>query len=132
MFQKIINPFSLHPKKLFLIDGLGAMLSAFLLGIVLVELENIFGIPTSVLYCLATFPTFFALVDFYAIAKGNNTKMFLKIIAALNLFYGILSLIFVVMYFEKMTFWGSLYLILEMVIVTFLAFIELKVAENIH
>ncbi len=132
MFQKIINPFSLHPKKLFLIDGLGAMLSAFLLGIVLVELETIFGIPTSVLYWLASFPIFFTLVDFYAFTKGKNTKMFLKIMAALNLFYGILSLIFVVLYFEKMTFWGSLYLILEMVIVTFLAFIELKVAENIH
>ena len=75
MFQKIINPFSLHPKKLFLIDGLGAMLSAFLLGIVLVELETIFGIPTSVLYWLASFPIFFTLVDFYAFTKGKNTSI---------------------------------------------------------
>lgn len=128
----MINLLKHHPKKLFLIDGFGAILSAFLLGIVLVHWEPIFGIPTSVLYFLAAFPIFYALVDFYAFTKGKNTKLFLKIMAALNLLYAILSLILGVMYFEKITFLGSLYLTLEMMIVTSLAFIELKIAENIH
>ena len=59
MLEKFIS----HPKKLFLIDGLGAILSAFLLGYVLVKLERVFGIPSKTLYFLATLPMFFVIYD---------------------------------------------------------------------
>ena len=54
-----------NPKRIFQIDRFGAILSAFLLGIVLVKLENPFGIPKPTLYVLASFPCFFAIYDFY-------------------------------------------------------------------
>ena len=38
---------NLTPKKLFLIDGIGAVLSAFLLGVVLVKLQSLIGMPTN-------------------------------------------------------------------------------------
>lgn len=65
MLEKFIS----HPKKLFLIDGLGAILSVFLLGFVLVKLERVVGIPSKTLYFLATMPVFFAIYDLYSIKK---------------------------------------------------------------
>ena len=55
----LINSFYKKPKRLFIIDGIGAITSAFMLGIILVKLENIFGIPSSTLYLLAAFPMLF-------------------------------------------------------------------------
>ena len=42
-FKDVITKAELNPKKLFLIDAYGAILSAFLFGVVLVKFEEIFG-----------------------------------------------------------------------------------------
>ena len=57
--EQLITIAELNPKKLFLIDGFGAIISAFLLGVVLVKFEEKIGVPVSVLYLLATIPLFF-------------------------------------------------------------------------
>ena len=43
----------INPKKLFLIDSLGALISAVMLGLVLTRFEHIFGMPQNVLYFLS-------------------------------------------------------------------------------
>ena len=68
-FQKAVKQFSSNPKKLFLIDGLGALVSAFFLGVVLVRLESFFGIPPFILYFLAFLPCLFAAYDFFCYLK---------------------------------------------------------------
>ncbi|MEN8696651.1 MAG: hypothetical protein ABF317_05040 [Bacteroidia bacterium] len=55
--------FAKDPKQLFLVDALGAALSAVLLGVVLVNYEPIFGIPSDSLSLLAAVPYFFAVYD---------------------------------------------------------------------
>jgi hypothetical protein len=60
--KRIVEWSNTNPKKLFLIDGLGALLSAILLGVVLVQLEYLFGIPKSTLYFLASLPCLFTIV----------------------------------------------------------------------
>jgi len=68
-----------NPKKLFLFDGFGAILSALLLGVVLVELESIFGIPRKTLYFLAFLPCLFATYDFFCYFRMKQTfQSFLK------------------------------------------------------
>ena len=130
--EYLITKAELNPKKLFLIDGFGAILSAFLLGIVLVKFEIIFGIPSSVLYPLATIPIFFAIYDFYCYRKGHQkVGLLLKGIAVLNLIYCFISLGLVSYQFETSTDLGWIYILIEITIVLTLAIIEFRVGRKI-
>lgn len=131
-FKQIIEAFELNPKKLFLIDGIGAILSAFLLGIVLVKLERFFEIPASTLYLLAVLPICFALYDGYCYRKGNDKiAQSLKTIAVMNLLYCCLSFGFMVYHFEILTNLGCVYLLIEILIVLLLSALEIKVANRL-
>lgn len=122
----------MNPKKLFLIDGFGAILSAFLLGVVLVKFEEIFGIPSSILYPLATIPIFYAAYDFYCYRKRHQkTGLLLKGIAFLNLIYCCISLGMVFYHFGTITNLGRIYILIEIIIVLFLAIIEFRTGRKI-
>lgn len=118
-------------RKYFLLDGFGAILSALLLGIVLVKLERIFGIPKSTLYFLAVLPCFFALYDFYCYFQiQKNLRRFLKGIAIVNLLYCCLSIGFAFYHFQQITSLGWVYIIIEVLIVISIAIAELKVVKD--
>jgi hypothetical protein len=132
MFNQAIESIKTNPNKLFLIDGLGAILSAFLLGVVLVKLERFFGIPSSTLYFLAVLPIFFAVYDFYCYKKERNKLgKFLKGIAIMNLLYCCLSIGFVLYHSITITSLGWTYVTLEILIVITLAIVELRVANRL-
>lgn len=118
-------------RKLLLLDGFGALLSSFLLGIVLVEYRDIFGMPKEALYVLAFLPCVFALYDFvcYFLVK-NNTAFYLKGIAIANLLYCILSIGYMFHHYEQLTLLGYIYFIGELIIVAALAIYEWKVASR--
>ncbi len=119
------------PKKLFLIDGLGAMLSAFLLGVVLVKLQSFIGMPTNQLYFLAAIPCFFALYDLISYFRvEENWRPYLKGIAIANLFYCVLSIGLLVIHFSKLTALGVAYFVVEILIVVVIAWYELKVTNS--
>lgn len=130
--NKLIAKAEANPQKLFLIDGLGALLSAFLLGVVLVKFESFFGIPASTLYLLAALPIFFALYDFYCYLKVNDTpSKFLQGIAVVNLLYCGLSIGCSLYHLETITIFGWAYIIGEVFIVIALALIEFRVANRL-
>lgn len=121
-----------NPKKVFLVDGFGAISSAILLGIVLVKWEGIFGIPKPTLYFLASLPCLFAMYDLYCYFKvDKNPGIFLKGIAFANLLYCVLSSGLVIYHFDKIAYWGWTYIIVEIMIVTAIAVFELKVANSL-
>lgn len=134
MMSKILTNY-LHesPKKLFLLDGFGALLSAFLLGVVLVNFENVFGIPKQTLYFLAFLPCLFAVYDFacYFLIK-NNFGPYLKIIACINVGYCIISLGLAFYHMASIEILGWIYIIIEIAIVVFLAMVEWSVANKIN
>ncbi|AWV97521.1 hypothetical protein [Arcticibacterium luteifluviistationis] len=118
-------------KNLFLLDGLGAILSAFLLGVVLVRFENIFGIPTSTLYILAFIPLFFALYDVYQYQQiSAKSARSLKRIAIFNILYCCLSLGFAFYHHEVITTFGWAYILAEIIVVVSLAAFELRTANR--
>lgn len=130
--EKVIKFGAKNPEKLFLADGLGAILSAVLLGVVLVKLEPLFGIPRRTLYFLALFPCLFALYDFYfAIRTPRNIVVYLKGIAMMNGFYCLLSLGVSIYHFQELTILGWIYIGLEIAIVMTLASLEFKVAQAV-
>jgi hypothetical protein len=133
MFEGLVHRFSLHPKKLFLIDALGAILSVFLLGVILVKLENVFGIPKTTLYFLAFLPCLFVVYDLYCwIRIERSVGVFLKVIAFVNLLYCCISLGMAILHYQKITYMGWGYILLEILIVTSLVIIELKTANKLR
>ena len=131
----MIKELASNPKQLFLIDGIGATVSAVMLGIVLVQLESMFGIPKSVLYFLAALPCFFAIYDCFCYRNINNTKnigFYLKIIAVVNLLYCCLSLGLAFYHYETIKMLGWLYIVGEILIVMVLVSIEWRVANTIN
>ena len=126
----LINSFYKKPKRLFIIDGIGAFTSAFMLGIILVRLENIFGIPSSTLYLLATFPVLFIFFDCYSYLN-NNTSKHLKIIAVMNLLYCVLSIGLTIFHNQTISMFGWAYIIIEIIIIMILAFIQLNVSQKL-
>ena len=130
-FEDLITKAELNPKKLFLIDGFGAILSAFLLGVVLVKFEEIFGIPTSVLYFLATIPIFFVIYDVFCYQKYLKIGLLLKGIAVLNMLYCCVSIGLISYHFSSITILGWTYVIVEIILVSFLAMIEFRVGKRI-
>lgn len=130
--ENLISKAKTKPKKLFLIDGLGALLSAFLLAFVLTKFELVFGIPSPTLYLLSAIPTLFTCFDFYAYRNADQkTALFLKRIAALNVIYCCISLALMFYHFETITTLGWTYILLEILIVMLLAFIEFRVGRKI-
>lgn len=128
-FQQLIDGIYLNPKRLFLIDAFGAILSAFLLGVVLVQLESIFGIPVTTLYLLALLPSAFALYDLYCFIRiKENIDLFLKGIASINLLYSCLAFGLAIYHYKKITFLGWTYVLLEIFIVITLANFEFRTA----
>ena len=121
---------ALKPKQLFLIDGIGALLSAFLLAVVLVKYEYFFGIPRYTLYFLAIFPLYFAVIDIMGYLSPKSAKTFLKVIAFSNLAYCLLSLGMATYHHQSLSLWGWVYIVVEVAIVLFLAIVELKAATR--
>ena len=128
-----LKALSLNPQKIFLIDGCGAILSAFSLGVVLVKLTKIFGIPASTLYLLAALAISFAMYDFYCyFTKGDKLSQYLKGIAIINLLYGCLSIGFMFYHFDSITSLGYTYILVEVLIVASLAIFEFKTAKKLE
>lgn len=132
MYQNVINYTTMNPKKLFLLDGFGALLSAFLLGVILTRFENTFGMPANALYFLAFLPCIFALYDFSCYLKlAKNQGSFLRVIAMANLVYCCISIGLMIQHFSSLTPLGLSYFVVEIAIIIFLAFIELKTAAKL-
>jgi len=132
IFQRIINQMTLSPKMLFLIDGMGALLSAFLLGVILTRFESTFGMPRKSLYFLSFLPIIFAIYDFSCYLRIRKYwKSFLKIIAIARGIYCCISIGFVIHHFQELTNLGFIYFLLEFTIVIILASVELKTAARL-
>lgn len=119
---------SLHISKVFILDALGACLTALLLSQLLARFVDFFGMPKTVLFPLALIAAVFALYSFIMfLVKGG--KVALKIIAVANLAYCILSSTLVLHYFYELTAWGILYFAGEIVIVFSLSLFEWRRAR---
>lgn len=132
ILEPTVNRFSSDPRQLFLINGLGALLSAFLLGFVLVKLERFFGIPQTTLYFLALLPCLFATYDLFCFKViTKNAGAFLKVIAFANLAYCFISIGMAIYHYQKLTVIGWSYISLEVMVLIFLISIEFKTAHKL-
>ena len=120
-----------NSKQLFLVDGFGALVSAFFLGVVLVYFQEAIGMRLNILYFLAILPVFFAMYSFscYFLLKKNH-RTFIRVIAYANLLYCCLTLSLVVFYYESLTSLGLTYFFVEIIIVGIIIGIQFKASSK--
>ncbi len=116
-----------NPKRLFLLDSIGAFLTAFLLGVILTRFEAYFGMPGKVLYPLSILACVFGLYSMGCyVWVRSHWRPFLKAIALANLGYCLLTIGLVVSLYPSLTILGILYFSGELIVVGVLIYIELS------
>ncbi len=129
MLNSIVS--MLNPKILFAIDSAGALVTALLLGIVLVQFESLFGMPSIVLYGLAFLAAGYSVYSLLcSVLLGEYTSPFLYGIAVANYLYCFLTLSLVVLYFSELSLYGIVYFVGEAGIILTMATVEFKMASR--
>lgn len=128
----MIKQLSSEPKKLFLIDSVGALFTAFLLFVVLRNINEYVGMPERILTYLSVIAVCFSIystVCFFVIKA--NWSPFIKGISIANLLYCVLTMGLVIFYYPQLTTIGIAYFLGEIAIIFGLVYIELNVATEI-
>lgn len=130
MTEQLIIQFSKNPKKLFLIDAIGAFVSAILILI----LSNFnLGISTQNLTGLIAFAiglSIYSIICFFSVHKKHIR--FIRILTVTNLLYCILTFVMLIFHFSNLTIISLLYFPLELIIISLLIVFELKVSKSIE
>lgn len=123
--------FALNPNKLFLVDGLGALLTAFLLFVIMKRFNEYFGAPQTTLACLCILAlvfSFYSITCFFLLK--DNWQPFLRAIIVANLLYCCLTAGLVFYSYPGITTLGIIYFLGEIIIILGLVFIELKTLKG--
>jgi ABC-type long-subunit fatty acid transport system fused permease/ATPase subunit len=130
--RNIIDRLTGKPKTLFLIDSLGAMLTALFLFVVLRNLNEYFGMPITILAYLSTIAACFCIYSTacFIFLKENWTP-FIRAIGISNLLYCVLTMGLILVYYPILTSIGIAYFLVEIIIICGLIYIEFKVATEI-
>jgi hypothetical protein len=121
----ILNKLISNPKGLFLIDCLGACLTAFLLGIILMRLETYFGMPRKALVPLAMLACVYAIYSIGCyLFVGKHWRSFLNAIAIANFIYCCITIGCLVSFYRTLTILGFTYFLSEIIIIGAVVWIE--------
>lgn len=120
------------PKKIFLIDGAGALLTALTLIFAPVLLPGIFGLPQANTLLLGSIAVCFAVYSLYNYIRFNPTrwKLLLRIIALANLAYCLLSLVMILYFYKQVTVIGWIYFTGEIAIIISLFLWEMNILNR--
>jgi hypothetical protein len=127
----MMNWLNSNPRRIFLVDGLGALTSALLLFFLLRPFHVEVGMPREVLSGLSAGAVvlFVYSMSCFLFLKGNVTR-FLRIIAFANLMYCFATLLLVGLYFGELSLLGVAYFIGEVFLIGALVFIEMRLAAG--
>lgn len=122
---------NLRRDYLILADSIGALLSAGMLGIVMIKLDHIFSMPVDVLYALAFIALMFAFHSgtCYFMGMGNWNRS-LRRIAIANLANCLITMALLFCFRRELTFFDWAYFIAEMCVVIPLAIVECKASRK--
>lgn len=121
-----------EPTVIFLLDGIGALVTAVLLLFILTQFEPLFGMPQRVLYLLALIAFVYSIYSFSCYFVVSNWYPYLKLIALANLIYCLLTLGFILFHYRRLTWLGGAYFVTELLIILRLAALEWKLATKTH
>lgn len=123
--------YPIDPRRLFLLDSLGAALSVIGLGLILPAFEHAVGVPARVLYPLALLASGLAACSLRCFWRPpSHWRRWLTGIARANLLYCGLTAGLLLGYAPTLTGWGAAYFGLEMTVIILLACWELQTAAR--
>ena len=120
---------SFTKHTLFLMDGIGALVSALMLGFVLPHpmYFDLIGMPVAILHGLAAMAVIFAGYSLTCRWRIASYKpIWLKTIITLNSLYALLTIALMFVYSNQITTLGSMYFIAELIVLVTLIMIEIR------
>jgi hypothetical protein len=120
---------ALTVRQLFLLDGLGAVVTAVMLGAVLPAFEPAFGMPRPILLALALVAASFAAYSLTCHVRAAGARMLLGITIA-NTAYCVCTLGLVVWLRGSVTWLGVAYFLGEILVIAALVTVEVIVARR--
>jgi hypothetical protein len=127
----IISYFINKPKAIFLVDSIGAFLSAFCLLIISRFFSDFFGINPSTLQLLTILPIVFCNYSaccYLLIIRGY--KPFILIIAIANFLYCLITMVLIFTHYSELTILGLSYFILELMIIGIIVYLEFDISSK--
>lgn len=126
-----ILQFIAKPKKVFLIDGFGALLTALLLFFVLRSFNTFFGLSKSTLEYLSLLALVFSVYSFCCFFLITSIwKPYLRIICIANILYCLLTLGIVFYYYQSISLFGITYFLGEITVICLIVFFEISIIKN--
>lgn len=121
----------LNERNIFLLDGVGAVVSASFTGLVLPRYSLFLGINVSLLQSLALLPAVYALYSLscYFVVKKTKPWMLLAIMGA-NFLYCLISL-GLILFRERITWRAQSLLGFEIAIILLIIFLEFRIYKKI-
>ncbi|PJZ83245.1 hypothetical protein [Leptospira harrisiae] len=120
-----------NSKYIFLIDGLGAILSGVLLSLVLPLYIDYLGMPIDTLYILSILPFVYAVYSLLCcVLNPFQWKFYLRVIALANFLYCAFTMFYLLMNLDQTTIVCEIYFVLEMMVVVSLASFEWKLTKG--
>jgi hypothetical protein len=132
IINNLINHLAEKQKTLFLIDSLGAILTAFFLFVIMRQFNGYFGMPKTVLTYLSLIAICFCIYSTtcFLFLKGRWTP-FIRLIGIANLLYCALTIRLLIKNYSLLTIIGTTYFLIEIIIICVLSYVELRVATEI-
>jgi len=128
---KLIKYFTEKQNTLFLIDSIGALMTAFFLFVIVLRLNEYFEMPQREATYLAAIAVVFSIYSAacYFFLRGGFTP-FIRFIGIANLVYCAFTIGLLIKYYPTLTIIGKLYFLIEIVIICALSYVELNVATS--
>jgi hypothetical protein len=126
----LLHYFSAHPRRLFLLDGTGALLTAATLYGSYRYFDNCFQLPEDVFVMFFYTALYMAVFSFINVANPRNYKVFsLRFIGTANRLYALLTFSISLLYYKELAAIALFYFGVEMLILVLLSAVEFKVAR---
>ena len=121
-----------NPKKIFLIDALGALITCVLLIVIQTKLKFYFGMPIKTLTILSiiAFALFWYSTACFTLFQKINWKQHLKRIARANLIYCGLTFALLVYNYKIITPLDWIYFLSEIMIIASIVSVELRMVKG--
>lgn len=116
---------------IFLIDGLGTLLTATMVGVVIPRFADLVGMPPPILHTLTVVALIFSVYSFACYRHKVVHRSFLVTIAVANGFYCLANLIIVLWQASQLTILGICYFLIESMLIATLAAYEWKTARRL-
>lgn len=121
-----------HPRRVFLLDGSGALLSVVALMAVVIPLQPSFGLPLGLLRALASVATVLAAYSLCcSLGLRKNFRPFLLGIASANTAYCLVTMSALAWHRLEITGLCLLYFSLETLVIAALVALELETARRV-